>query len=160
VTLIVREGTRDDVPAIMSVMATAFHPDYGEAWNETQCIGALALPGCWMHVAFSQGECVGFAITRSVFEEAELMLIAVRPYHQHAGLGQSLFSAIEDKCNALGVIKIHVEMRSDNPALTFYSLLGFQIVGERPNYYQRRDGKSASALTLCRILPKDSAISG
>jgi len=155
VTLIVREGTRDDVPAIMPVMTAAFHPDFGEAWSETQCIGALALPGCWMDIAFSQGECVGFAITRSVFEEAELMLIAVNPNRQHAGLGQHLFATIEDKCNRIGVTKIHVEMRSDNPALSFYSLLGFQIVGERPNYYHRRDGKSASALTLCRISPKD-----
>lgn len=142
----------DAVPDIMPVMAAAFDPTYGEAWTEIQCRGALALPGSWMLTARHDGRTVGFAIVRTVLDEAELMLIGVDPDCQHSGVGQALLSAVFERCRTLSVEKIHVEMREDNPARRFYINAGFTVAGQRRNYYHRLDGKSADAITFCRLL--------
>jgi ribosomal-protein-alanine N-acetyltransferase len=47
-----------------------------------------------------------------------------------------------------GVKKLHLEVRTDNPALSFYSRLGFERVGLRRNYYRRSDGQLTDAATL------------
>ncbi len=151
----VEEAGREMVPAIMPVMDAAFDPVYGEAWTENQCIGALALPGCFLMTASRDGQIVGFAIVRSILDEAELMLIAVKPDNHRRGVGRVLLRGVETKCISLGVSKLHVEMREDNPAHAFYSDAGFTLIGERRNYYPRLDGKSASALTFCRLLTKE-----
>lgn len=142
----------DAVPGIMPVMEAAFDPNYGEAWTEIQCRGALALPGSWMMIARQDEQTVGFAIVRSVLDEAELMLIGVDPGCQHRGIGQALLSAVFDQCRTLSVEKLHVEMRDDNPARRFYMNAGFTVIGHRRNYYRRLDGKSADAVTFCRLL--------
>ncbi len=152
----VEEAGREVVPAIMPVMNAAFDPAYGEAWTEIQCVGALALPGCFLMTALLEGKIVGFAIVRSILDEAELMLIAVHPDSHRRGVGRVLLHGVEAKCTSLGVSKLHVEMREDNPAHAFYSDARFILIGERRNYYPRLDGKSASALTFCRLLTKDS----
>lgn len=151
----VEEAGREAVPLIMPVMAAAFDPAYGEAWTETQCVGALALPGCFLITATRDGRIIGFAIVRSVLDEAELMLIAVDPVCHRHGVGRILLDCVMGKCLSLGVSKLHVEMREDNPAHAFYSDAGFSLIGERRNYYPRLDGKSASALTFCRLLAKE-----
>ncbi|MBK8629994.1 MAG: GNAT family N-acetyltransferase [Sphingomonadales bacterium] len=151
----VKEAGSEAVGSIMPVMQAAFDPAYGEAWTETQCAGALGLPGCFLVTATLHEDVVGFAIVRSVLDEAELMLIAVKPACHRGGIGRALLDTVEAKCGALGVSKLHVEMREDNPARDFYIDAGFTLIGERRNYYPRLDGKSANALTFCRVLTKD-----
>ena len=146
-------GHGEDIAAIMPVMTAAFDPAFGEAWSEAQCRGALALPGCHLLLARDKDAVIGFAILRTVLDEAELMLIAIDPAKQGQGAGRLLLDAVMDLCTCQGVSQVHVEMRSDNPAFTFYAAAGFTVTGQRRNYYRRQDGKSADALSLCRVLP-------
>ncbi len=154
VTITIAQGSARDVEAIMPIMTVAFPSDYGEAWSTTQCTGALALSGTALYLAYgpeiSPERPCGFAIIRTVLDEAELLLIAVDPLQQRYGIGAKLLDHICQAVQSQGVTSLHVEVRHDNPALSFYSQFDFVKVGERRNYYRRTDGQVGHALTLVR----------
>jgi ribosomal-protein-alanine N-acetyltransferase len=139
-----------DLDQVMTVMNKAFDPRHGEAWTAAQCAGALSLPGSMLVLARDGGRTLGFGLARSVVDEAELLLIAVRPDGQRRGVGKKLIGQIIDELAAIGVKSLHLEVRSDNPALAFYSRLGFEKVGQRRNYYRGIDGELTDAVTLSR----------
>lgn len=139
-----------DLDQVMTVMNKAFDPRHGEAWTAAQCAGALSLPGSMLMLARDGGRTLGFGLARSVVDEAELLLIAVRPDGQRRGVGKKLIGQIIDELAAIGVKSLHLEVRSDNPALAFYSRLGFEKVGQRRNYYRGIDGELTDAVTLSR----------
>ncbi|MEY2926088.1 MAG: hypothetical protein RL367_565, partial [Pseudomonadota bacterium] len=140
----VTTGSGADLESIMPVMESAFPPDFGEAWSLTQCTGALALSGTSLLVvsdgAQSDRRPCGFAIVRTVLDEAELLLIAVDVRYQRRGVGAKLLAHICAMVRAKGVHSLHVEVRHDNSALSFYNCHDFKKVGERANYYHRTDG--------------------
>lgn len=144
----IREGSPLDLELVMTVMHKAFEPHHGEAWTATQCAGALSLPGSILLLARDDSRTTGFALARSVADEAELLLIAVRPDSRRRGAGQRLVTHIIDHYCGKGVKMLHLEVRTDNPALSFYSHLGFERVGLRRNYYRRSDGQLTDAATL------------
>lgn len=145
-----REGS-SAIAEVMTVMSAAFDPAFGEAWTSAQCTGALGLGGTWLNTVRLDGALIGFAVTRAVLEDAELMLIAVHPDHHGTGAGSCLMAAVMDECRKCTVQNLHVEVREDNPALAFYTKHKFTRIGLRPNYYRRTDGNSAHAITLCRV---------
>ncbi len=144
-------GSIADVPAIMPIMASAFATDYGEAWTAEQIRGALNMPGCSLLLIRQDGNVVGFALLRAILDEAELLLIAVDRQAQHQGLGQTLFAALINLARNLNAKILHVEVRMDNPAINFYTKLGFTKVGERPNYYRRKDNGPTMAVSFSYI---------
>ena len=148
-TVEIRSGDAHDVDAIMPVMHSAFDLRFGEAWSAEQCRGVLILPGTMLAVASQAAAVTGFALWRFVLEEAELLLIAVEPGQQSRGLGTCLFDHVVREAAQKGVTRLHVEVRSDNPARSFYTGRGFAQIGPRPNYYRRDDNGPKDAITLC-----------
>ena len=142
------EASALDLEKVMIVMNRAFDPRHGEAWTAAQCAGILSLPGSLLLIARSGDRTLGFALARSVADEGELLLIAVSPDRQRRGTGKWLVKKIIERLVNKGVKKLHLEMRTDNPALTFYNDLGFQQVGLRRDYYRRNDGLLTDAATL------------
>lgn len=140
-------GTVSDVPRIMPVMS-AFHPAFGEAWTESQCRNMLSLPGSKLLLVQQALDVVGFALLRTIFDDCELMMIAVHPSSQSMGIGGKLFDHLIDNCRSNGVKKIHIEVRADNPALHFYTRRKCTVIGQRPRYYKRIDGGPDHAITL------------
>ena len=140
------------LPDVMRVMADAFDPSFGEAWTAQQVLAVLAMPHASLLVARC-AELVAFALVRSVFDEAELMLLAVRSDYQQRGIGARL---LQHSCSSLvraGATKYFLEVRADNPAVRLYTKAGFIPVGQRRNYYRGADGTRRDALTLKRVLP-------
>lgn len=148
-------GAVADLGEVMLTMDAAFDPSFGEAWTRSQCAGILALPGVWLLLARSDGEPAGFALARAVVDEAELLLIGVRPQQRRSGIGGALLDAVAQAARARGAIQLHLEMRENNPAATFYAAAGFGEVGRRPRYYRGKDGRSFDAITLA--CPLDQA---
>lgn len=144
-TEIIRGGA-DDLPAIMPVMASAFGTQYGEAWTESQCLGVVSLPGSHLMIA-RRDSAVGFALSRIILDECELMLLAVNAELQRAGIGRDLLNAIIADARAAKVISIFLEVRSGNPAIMLYSSAGFVEVGRRRGYYRGPFGETFDALT-------------
>jgi [ribosomal protein S18]-alanine N-acetyltransferase len=141
-----------DLERIMPVMSRAFDPGFGEAWSIAQCRGLISLPGTLLLAALLDKEICGFALIRTVVDEAELMLLAVDPECQAQGVGRALVSHLVTECSTLGVKQIHLEVRENNPAFRFYTKNGFNTAGYRPNYYKSASGETFNAVTLTRNL--------
>ena len=137
---------------IMPIMASAFSPEFGEAWSADQCRGVLTLPGSALALARWEGHLAGFALWRYVLDEAELLLLATGPALQRTGIGTALLDHIAADAKQAGVQRLHVEVRSDNSALPFYTARQFEQVGIRLQYYRRSDHGPADAITLSRLL--------
>jgi ribosomal-protein-alanine N-acetyltransferase len=145
-----REGDVRDLDRVDRIMADAFDARWGEAWTRNQVIGILAVPGVWLTIAELNGQAVGFALTRGVLDEAELLLLAVMPEARRRGVGAALLRAVMADCATRKISSIHLEVRAGNDAIKLYSSSGFSKIGERRDYYRGVDGRTYSALTLHR----------
>ncbi|MDQ3078491.1 MAG: GNAT family N-acetyltransferase [Pseudomonadota bacterium] len=135
--------------AIMAIMAAAFDPTYGEAWTRSQCAGILPMAGVTLRLADGRiGRVAGFALARAVADEAELLLIAVDPEAQKAGIGSALVDDFVASATAKGARRLHLEVRDGNSAIALYQRAGFSLVGRRRDYYRWTDGRKRDALTL------------
>lgn len=145
-------GSATDADAVERVMNAAFDPRYGEAWTRSQCIGILAMPGVWLTLAKVGDAIVGFALSRAILDEAELLLIAVDPAHRGSGVGGALLRSTIAACEDRGVKRLHLEVRANNPAIALYTGHGFARAGVRRNYYRNRTGEAYDAHTYARAI--------
>ena len=145
-----RDGDVRDLDRVDRIMADAFDPRWGEAWTRSQVIGILAVPGVWLTIAEMAGRAVGFALTRGVLDEAELLLIAVDSDARRRGVGAALLRSVMADCTARKISSLHLEVRAGNDAIKLYANAGFSKIGERRDYYRGFDGRTYSALTLHR----------
>jgi ribosomal-protein-alanine N-acetyltransferase len=136
----------DGLADVMSVMSRAFDAQFGEAWTAAQCTGVISMPGAQLLIARTPGV-AGFALVRTVYDEAELMLLAVCPDIQRQGIGRALLEQSVETARASGTATYFLEVRSDNPARRLYEDLGFEQVGVRREYYLGADGLRRDALT-------------
>lgn len=148
--LTLAEGGPLDLDAVMQVMGESFDSAYGEAWTGPQCAGLLPMPGVWLTLAKIGRDVVGFALGRVVAGEAELLLLAVSKGAQRRGVGGALLERFVSIAKRRGAARLHLEVRSGNPALSLYRNAGFDEVGRRRNYYHGAGGELFDALTLAR----------
>ncbi len=143
-------GTPADLATVNAIMTEAFDPRFGEAWTPSQCLGMIALPGVWFVVAWSGAQPAGFALARTVADEAELLLLAIRPAMRRRGIGTMLLRSVLTEAGDRGAATIHLEVRANNDAIRLYRAQDFEKVGERRDYYRGRDGKLFDAHTFSR----------
>jgi ribosomal-protein-alanine N-acetyltransferase len=145
----------DAIDQVMTVMEAAFEPAYGEAWNRKQLLDALQMPGTYLLLAGTNGgepteggEIVGFALSRAVLGEEELLLLAVHPAHRGRGLGTVLLERFVATARARGSARLFLEMRDGNAAETLYRRLGFISIALRRDYYRRGAAGPFDAITF------------
>jgi [ribosomal protein S18]-alanine N-acetyltransferase len=151
-------AVQDAIEPVMQVMQLAFDPLFGEAWNHSQTRSMLALPLTRVLLAEApapsqptvQGEPIGFAMTRRVADEEELLLIAVSPDWRQFGVASALLAEVIDGAQDAGIKRVHLEMRSNNSAIHLYQKFGFLQVGLRRNYYKGGGTQHYDALTLAK----------
>ena len=150
----IEAGTPEDLGAVMEVMHCAFGSRFGEAWTSSQLAGILPMAGVALTIACESksSQAIGFSLVRTVADESELLLIAVRPEHHRQGIGRRLLDHFMDNARDGAVTRVHLEVRDGNPAVEMYRDAGFKPVGRRRNYYHAPDGERFDALTLARNL--------
>ena len=149
----------DDIDRIMAVMEAAFDPAFGEAWNRRQVEDALTMGNCHYRLIAPDGGApeagemaAGFFMSRTGFDEEELLLFAVDPAFRRRGLGESLLRSFADAARQRGARRLILEMRKGNPAEALYRRFGFGQIGERRDYYRVPDGGRIDALTFASDL--------
>jgi ribosomal-protein-alanine N-acetyltransferase len=149
----------DDIDKVMGVMATAFDSAYGEAWTRRQVEDALLIGNCHYQLIGVDGSTpptntptAGFFLSRTGFEEEELLLFAVDPDCRRRGLGLALLHQFAEAARSRGARRLLLEMRRGNPAESLYRRFGFRPIGERPNYYRMRNGQLLDAITFALYL--------
>lgn len=145
----------DDVDRIMAVMSAAFDPVFGEAWNRRQVEDALAFGTCHYALVDPAGaplvdgsDAAGFFMSRTGYEEEELLLLAVDPRYRRRGLGRSLLDTLRTGASGRGARRLLLEMRRGNPAESLYRGFGFYSIGERREYYRTPGGERLDAVTF------------
>jgi ribosomal-protein-alanine N-acetyltransferase len=145
----------DHLDRLMAVMGAAFDPAYGEAWTRRQVEDALLIGNCHYELIDSAGHApapgaaaAGFFLSRTGFEEEELLLFAVDPVWRRRGLGGALLARLVDAARERGARRLLLEMRRGNPAESLYRRFGFQPIGQRPNYYRPPNGQTIDAITF------------
>ncbi|WP_428333131.1 GNAT family N-acetyltransferase [Novosphingobium sp.] len=145
----------DDVDRIMAIMACAFPPEFGEAWNRRQIIDSLLLDTVHYALIAPDGtiapdriDCAaGFYLSRSVLDEEELLLFAIAPEWRRRGLGHALLIQFITRTRQSGKKRLFLEMRHNNPAGVLYAAHGFRPIGLRPRYYRTLNGDRIDAIT-------------
>jgi [ribosomal protein S18]-alanine N-acetyltransferase len=143
-------GEPRDVAGIMPVMQDAFDPAFGEAWSAAQCLSLLSIPNSQLYLARFKDVVAGFAMTRWVLDEEELLMIGVAKARQRKQIGQFLLNHIIQQAEQEGRSKIFLEVRDGNSAEYFYSTQGFSETGRRKGYYKGANGLVFDAITMTR----------
>ncbi len=147
----------DALDAIMAVMEESFDPRYGEAWTRRQVLDSLTLQNVHFTLIDAAGtddvdpdQVTGFALTRQVLDEEEILLIAVLPSVRGTGVGKQLLAEVIDRALARSVSRLFLEMRDGNPAEHLYRRFGFEKIGHRKGYYRGAVGGPLDAITFAK----------
>lgn len=131
--LVVRAARLDDLPAIAAIDAV------GRPQARPLTLFAAALERL---LVIEADTLLGFAELQVLFEDAELIDVAVAPAARRQGLGRRLLDAVVVRAAAAGATRLLLEVRRDNtPARMLYESAGFAVCGERHRYYA--DGHDA-----------------
>ena len=144
-----------DIGAMARIHALSFD----DAWTGAMIRRILALPGALGIVARHerQWSVAGFALLRQAADECEALSLAVTPELRGDGVGGFLFDGVMEQASIAGASKIFLEVAEDNEvARRLYLSRGLVPVGRRPDYYMRKDGTTAAAVTMSRSLEKKS----
>ena len=91
----------------------------------------------------------GFALSRVVADEGEILTVAMAPEARGQGHARPLMTHHLDELARAGARQVHLDVEEGNaPALALYRRLGFEEVGRRTGYYAKPDGSFATALTM------------
>jgi [ribosomal protein S18]-alanine N-acetyltransferase len=149
----------DDIDRIMTIMASAFDPAFGEAWSRRQLEDSLVLGNSHYGLINAAGDepapgepAAGFFLSRRGVDEEELLLLAVAPQYRCNGLATRLLVSFAAAAGSRGALRLLLEMRQGNPAESLYLRQGFVPIGRRPNYYRTPAGERLDAITFARDL--------
>jgi [ribosomal protein S18]-alanine N-acetyltransferase len=91
----------------------------------------------------------GFAISRVVLDEAELLSIALDREVRGKGFSKTLLTRHATRLRQAGATSLFLEVAADNaPALALYRGLGMAEIGRRKGYYPATGGTRRDALTM------------
>lgn len=138
---------------LATLHAEAFHAVGEVGLSTASLVDFMAHDVSRLYVMRAGDNVNGFAVVRTVLDEAELLTIAVHPRLQNSGVGARLLEFIIDDLTCFGTSRLFLEVRADNiAALHLYANLGFLQTGRRSNYYRMLDGTSADAVTQTLVL--------
>jgi ribosomal-protein-alanine N-acetyltransferase len=140
-----------------AVLADIHAGAFARPWEDTEFERLLSDRAVWADGVFKAEEPdpVGFVLSRRVFDEAEILSVAIAPAERGRGYAAPLLRRHLSRLAAGGVRKLHLEVQEGNaPALALYGRVGFAKVGRRAGYYRRPDGTEIAALTMSLTLPE------
>lgn len=139
----------DGGPAHAEVIAALRAECFDEAWSDESIRSLLRTPGTFALIAEVGGGPGGFVLARVAADEAEILVVAVRPALRRSGIGGRLLDAALVRARAAGAVRMFLEVAVDNrAALALYGSRGFTEAGRRPNYYTHPGRPATDALIL------------
>jgi ribosomal-protein-alanine N-acetyltransferase len=118
---------------------------FAEPWSANSMAEVLALAGSEGLIAVDGGSLrpaseppgpAGLVLWRRIFDEAEILTIAVLPPWRRQGVGVRLLEAAMDSAFKAGAVTMFLEAAADNDAaLALYQSKSFTRVGLRRGYY-------------------------
>lgn len=135
--------TEAHLDEVVRIEALSFY----EPWSHACVQSSLNKDGCFVALD-SAGAVVGYVIFSYIFDEGELLRIAVHPLHKRKGIASLLIRQILNIAKARKIKHWFLEVRASNsPAIRLYEKFGFTVMGRRKSYYKGPHGKE-DAITM------------
>ena len=145
---VIRPMLAADVPELARLEALV----EASPWSEKNFLDSLNAG----HLGFileKEGQIAAWAVVMTVLDEAELLIIGVRPDMQRQGLGSKLLSFVLRELRGRTVL-MHLEVRAGNlPAIGLYKRFGFLQTGIRRGYYPGENGSGREDALLMSLSP-------
>lgn len=133
-----REILSSDIPAIAGIERECFLLP----WAEKEIVSAVSRADFCGVVAQMGDKIVGYVLGLALFEDAEVLRIAVAKKYRGQKLGGAILDAFFALVKAKGAQKVFLEVRMSNvPAIALYESRAFTRGRVREKYYE--DGESA-----------------
>jgi len=127
-----RPMTGDDLDAVVAIEVAS----YTTPWKVEHFRDELSARFSWPLVADEEGNVVGYVCLMSLFEEAQILNIAVSPGQRGRGIARMMLEEAFRQAREKGAEKVALEVRASNgAAISLYTQLGFERVGVRSCYY-------------------------
>lgn len=140
----VRAADRSDWDRIVLIEALAFER---ASWGPQSVRDGLsaALVNAFVVCRTAGAMPDGFALWRSMGDEAEILSIAIAPDQRRRGMGKALLEEVVHSATSEGMRSLFLEVDAGNTAArALYERSGFSRVGLRKRYY--RNGADALVL--------------
>jgi len=139
-----------DVDALAEVHADAFR----RTWSAHDFSAMLTDPSIFalavrLRSWFGPRRIVAFVLVRFAADEAEILTIATKSGHRRRGYGRLLMEDVIRRLYREHIATLFLEVERGNAAaVALYRRLGFEVAGERRNYYADPAGGDATALVM------------
>ena len=130
-------------------LAALHQASFEHGWNAPDIASMFDVSGTQAFVAEIAGEAVGFILTRSILDQAELIAVATLTSQRKLGVASKLLAKAFDEAKLLGAAQMFLEVAERNTsAIQLYSKSGFAKTGLRKAYYADGD----TAILMARSL--------
>jgi ribosomal-protein-alanine N-acetyltransferase len=127
-----RDLVPEDLPQVLVIEQASF----STPWRRNTFEGLLRRADADLIGATVEGALVGYAITWTILDQAELGNVAVTPEARRRGVGRLLVEAALRRVRRRGARECFLEVRESNEvARRLYEELGFAAIGRRRRYY-------------------------
>lgn len=130
----VRVMTLDDVPAVHEIEEQSF----SIPWSKKAFQESLGYSHAVFLVAETGDSIAGYCGMYQVFQEGDIINVAVAPGFRGKGIGGKLMEGIICAAIERDILDLTLEVRESNEtAIHLYTKYGFENVGIRKNFYEQ-----------------------
>lgn len=142
---IIRPMAATDLDAVLAIERASFP----QPWKREHFEHEMAAPHSFPFVAECNGTVAGYVCLMSLFEEAQILDIAIDPTVRGRGIARLLMDHATRVAREKGAEVLALEVRSTNEAaIILYERCGFVRTGIRQKYYEGRDDAVLMELRL------------
>jgi len=135
-TTIIRSMTESDLDAVLAIEQASFP----SPWSRTHFLHELGAPHAFPCVVEMDGVVAGYVCVQSLFEEAQILDIAVDPHQRGRGFARMLMEHAVAVARKQGADFMALEVRESNvAAISLYERFGFNRTGIRKGYYEGKE---------------------
>jgi [ribosomal protein S18]-alanine N-acetyltransferase len=135
-TIHIRHMIEADLDAVLAIELASFP----SPWKRDHFLHEIAAPHSYPFVAECNGMLAGYVCVTSLFEEAQILNIAVDPAIRGRGIARVLLERAFSLAREKGAEVMALEVRASNvAAITLYEQCGFTRTGLRQKYYEGKD---------------------
>lgn len=143
--MILRGWEEKDVPKIAELEKECF----ADAWSKDLFSQSFSTPFFHGVLFENEGEIVAYACQTVIFDDAEILNVAVKKEYRGQGLAKKMLGEMENQAKKLGASKSFLEVRVGNQAaIGLYRRFEYENLRVRKGYYE--DGEDA--LIMCKQL--------
>ncbi|HEX9079995.1 MAG TPA: ribosomal protein S18-alanine N-acetyltransferase [Desulfuromonadaceae bacterium] len=143
--IFIRSMRESDLDAVLAIEEASFPLP----WRRDHFLHELGAPHAFPLVAEADGALVGYLCLMSLFEEAQILDVAVDPQQRGKGVARMLMEHAFAVAREQGAEFMALEVRASNvPAIALYERLGFARTGTRRGYYEGKEDAVLMEKTL------------